>query len=100
LAGDGLQGYQDGAGTNAEFYNPYGVTADSCGNVLVADLGNNLIRKITPAGVVTTLAGDMYDLTNGVYPGANAVMPTARRRRPNLTIRWAWRGWFRQYFCR
>jgi serine/threonine protein kinase/sugar lactone lactonase YvrE len=53
----GHPGSQDDIGTNARFRNPWGVAADDAGNVFVADMSNDTIRKITPAGVVTTLAG-------------------------------------------
>ncbi len=58
LAGSaGLSGSTDGAGTAARFNYPYGVAVDSSGNVYVADTNNQTIRKITSAGVVSTLAG-------------------------------------------
>jgi len=58
LAGSpGNSGSVDGAGAAAQFSSPYGVAVDGGGNVFVADSGNNAIRKITSAGVVTTFAG-------------------------------------------
>jgi sugar lactone lactonase YvrE len=57
LAGSGSIGRVDGRGSEASFYDPGGVGVDSFGNVYIADFNNNLIRKIAPDGLVTTLAG-------------------------------------------
>jgi sugar lactone lactonase YvrE len=53
----GSPGSTDGTGNSARFNLPEGVAVDGAGNVYVADLGNHTIRLVTPAGVVTTLAG-------------------------------------------
>ncbi len=49
--------YSDGNGQNARFYRPAAVAVDAAGNTYVADTANHLVRKISAAGLVTTLAG-------------------------------------------
>lgn len=57
LAGGGEPGFEDGEGRSARFNGPAGVVLDPDGNLLVADTGNFRIRKVTPQGTVSTLAG-------------------------------------------
>jgi sugar lactone lactonase YvrE len=78
LAGTaGVPGSADGTGAAARFNSPQGVTIDAAGNLYVADTANATVRKITPAGAVTTLAG-----AAGQSGAADGVGPNARFRTP------------------
>jgi sugar lactone lactonase YvrE len=74
----GVSGSTDGSGSGAQFDGPYGIKADTSGNLYVADTNNHTIRKITSAGVVTTLAGS--PATAGTADGNSA---TARFNGPH-----------------
>jgi sugar lactone lactonase YvrE len=54
---DRVGGYADGKGSTARFSHPSGIAVDSAGNLFVADSGNSVVRKVTSAGVVTTIGG-------------------------------------------
>lgn len=58
-AGTGVEGYSgDGSfATNAQLHNPEAVAADSFGNLYIADWFNNRVRKVSPDGMITTVAG-------------------------------------------
>ena len=71
----GIIGYIDGNGTSARFAYPTGVDVDIYGNVYVADHGNHKIRKITPDGTVTTLAGGFQGLLDGLGTAARFNFP-------------------------
>jgi len=57
LAGNGSAGYVDGTGSSARFNYANAVTVGGNGDIYVADYGNHMVRKVSPSGVVTTLAG-------------------------------------------
>ncbi|MBO9541711.1 SBBP repeat-containing protein [bacterium] len=59
LAGTGGAGYSgdDGPAVSAQLNNPYDVAVDAAGNVFIADTSNSRIRKVTPGGTITTVAG-------------------------------------------
>jgi len=78
LAGSpGAAGSTDGTGSAARFNFPVGIAVDSSGNIFVADAKNFTIRKITPAGVVTTYAGAPFQLgaTDGPAGSARFFLP-------------------------
>jgi RHS repeat-associated protein len=70
FAGSGIPGAANGTGASASFYHPLGMCADAAGNIYVADENNNIIRKITPTGVVTTIGGQT---TAGYVDGSSSV---------------------------
>jgi len=74
----GVSGSADGIGNTARFGNPRGVAVDGRGNVYVADTNNQMIRKIAPDGLVTTLAG-----SPGVSGSADGTGDAARFSSPN-----------------
>ncbi len=87
LAGTGKTGFQDGQGSAASFNLPWGLTLDPAGNLYVADHGNHAIRKVTPAGEVTTLAGTGWPgYANGPARQAQFQHPVDLVRRPDGSL--------------
>ena len=76
FAGTGQIGSVDGVGATASFNNPYGITIDASGNLFIGDRQNYKIRKITAAGVVSTIAG------SGSYGSFNATGTAATFNSP------------------
>jgi len=70
IAGNGTAGFADGMGTNAQFNQPNGIVMDASGNLYVADYNNHRIRKVTPQGEVSTIAGDSAGLVDGAGTAA------------------------------
>jgi serine/threonine-protein kinase len=75
LAGSGANGSADGTGSAAQFWSPFGVAVDSSGTVYVADTNSQSIRKISPAGMVTTLAGGAFGSADGTGSAAQFKSP-------------------------
>jgi sugar lactone lactonase YvrE len=71
LAGGSGLGYRDGPAADAQFRGPVGITRDRQGNLFVTDAGNSAIRKITPQGIVSTIAGGIT-VGNQDGPGQSA----------------------------
>jgi serine/threonine-protein kinase len=78
IAGDGSSvGFVDGSGLSARFTFPASVVVDANGNGVVVDQGNNRVRQVTPAGVVTTLVGSgSFGFADGLATNAAFRHPT------------------------
>ncbi len=81
VAGNGTRGFSGDGGqaTSGELYSPNGVAVDSADNLYITDNGNNRIRKVTAAGIITTVAGNG---TNG-FSGDGGQATRAELRGPN-----------------
>lgn len=75
IAGAGTAGFADGNAETAKFSDPYGVSLDEQGNIYIADLNNQKIRKINKQGMVTTVAGSSAGYTNGIGNAAQFNSP-------------------------
>ena len=93
LAGSGTPEFRDGQGVAASFKHPYGLVVEPGGNIYVADPGNERIRKISPSGMVTTIAGTGVDgwfdsptgsLAKFFTPGGLSLDPTGNIYAPEF----------------
>jgi sugar lactone lactonase YvrE len=75
LAGDGQPGFADGNGRQARFQEPNALAVDATGTLYVSDTGNAAIRRVTPDGTVTTLAGGHAGFADGRGHDARFLRP-------------------------
>jgi kumamolisin len=68
----GTAALKDGTGTSANFNYPSGIAVDTSGNIYIADFNNNVIRKVTPSGVVTTPYGSLAGTAGSTNGSGNA----------------------------
>jgi sugar lactone lactonase YvrE len=93
LAGSGKVGFNDGKGSEASFYLPFGLAVGPDNTVYVADQGNHAIRKISPDGRVTTLAGNgSADWRDGLGRAARFNKPSGIAMHPDGSI-WVADSW-------
>ena len=87
VAGNGTPGFSGDGGpaTAASLSSPYGMAVDALGNLFIADWGNARIRKVTPSGVITTVAGG-----GTADPSRLRMSPTSRPVPTSKTQRVAW----------
>jgi sugar lactone lactonase YvrE len=86
FAGAGTVGSNDGAGLTAQFQSPIGIAIDPTGSFYVSDASNHRIRKITAAGVVSTLAGNFFGFADGSANTAQFYAPVGVAIDPNGII--------------
>jgi sugar lactone lactonase YvrE len=81
LAGKGSAGYSGdgGAASSAELYHPCGVAVDSAGNVYIADTANEVVRKVTTGGTISTVAGMAH---TAAYAGDGGAATSASLNKP------------------
>jgi hypothetical protein len=84
IAGAGANGFagDNGAATSAQLSSPEGLLVDAAGNIFFADKGNDRIRKISPSGVITTIAGNKYYYSKNDGDGGLATSDSARLNTP------------------
>jgi sugar lactone lactonase YvrE len=79
-------GYADGSGTSSMFSRPMGITCDASGNLYIADAFNSRIRKLTPSGGVSTLAGSSKAFADGIGTAAKFNFPHGLAVATNGTV--------------
>jgi trimeric autotransporter adhesin len=94
IAGNGAPGYSGDGGpaTAAELNDPYGAAVDGGGNIYIADMQNQRIRKIDPSGTITTVVGDGvagFSGDGGPASAARIWNPTSVRVGPHETLYFA-----------
>jgi uncharacterized protein (TIGR03437 family) len=83
IAGTGIPGYSGDGGPahQAQLREPYGLALDRLGNLYVADLGNRCVRRISPGGIINSVAGGGSSTSLRVNDGATAVLPALQAPR-------------------